>query len=231
MAVRGETRMQVSKAVEARRSVRAFLDKPVATEKILDLLAQAARAPSGGNLQPWRVAVLNGEAMQRFKGVMEDRLAGVPRPGGDRVEYAVYPPALKEPYRSTRFRVGEQMYALIGIAREDRPARLRWFANNFRFFGAPAAIFCFVDRSMGPPQWSDLGMFLQTFMLLAEEAGLGTCAQECWSQWPGTVGDFCAMDPELMLFCGVAIGHADPAAAVNGLRSEREPLQSWVKVL
>ena len=77
------------------------------------------------------------------------------------------------------------MYALLGIAREDRPARLRWFANNFRFFGAPAAIFCFVDRIMGPPQWSDLGMFLQSFMLLAQEAGLGTCAQECWSQWPG----------------------------------------------
>jgi len=223
--------MQVSKAVEARRSVRAFLDKPVATEKVLDLLARAARAPSGGNLQPWRVAVLNGEAMQRFKSIMEDRMTGVPRQGGDRVEYAVYPPALKEPYRTTRFQVSEQMYALLGIAREDRPARLQWFANNYRFFGAPAAIFCFVDRSMGPPQWSDLGMFLQTFMLLCEEAGLGTCAQESWSQWPGTVGDFCGMDPELMLFCGVAIGHADTAAAVNRLISEREPLKSWVKVL
>jgi nitroreductase len=223
--------MDVSQAIENRISVRAFLDQPVGTELILRLLERAARAPSGGNLQPWRVAVLNGEQMMRFKTLMEERLAGKPREGGDRPQYAVYPPNLKEPYRTVRFAIGEQMYALLGIAREDRPARLRWFANNFRFFGAPAAIFCFVDRIMGPPQWSDLGMFLQSFMLLAQEQGLGTCAQECWSQWPGTVADFCGMDEDLMLFCGVAIGHPDRAAPVNRLKSERSPLESWVKVL
>jgi nitroreductase len=223
--------MDVWQAVANRMSVRAFLDRPVETQTILDLLEAAARAPSGGNLQPWRVAVLNGERMLAFKAIMEERLAGKPRAGGDRPQYAVYPPNLKEPYRTSRFAVGEQMYALLGIAREDRPARLRWFANNFRFFGAPTAIFCFVDRIMGPPQWSDLGMFLQTFMLLAQERGLGTCAQECWSQWPDTVTDFCGMDGELMLFCGVAIGHPDPAASVNRLRSERAPLDEWVKVL
>jgi nitroreductase len=223
--------MNVTEAVDRRRSVRAFLDTAVDTAFIKELLAKASRAPSGGNLQPWRVAVVNGDAMVRFKAIMAERLAGVPRPGGDRVEYSVYPKDLKEPYRTSRFAVGEQMYALLGIAREDRPARLRWFANNFRFFGAPAAIFCFVDRVMGPPQWSDLGMFLQTFMLLCEEAGLSTCAQECWSQWPGTVGDFCSMDPELMLFCGIAIGHADLDAPVNRLRSEREPLEEWVKIV
>ncbi len=223
--------MNVTEAVSGRKSIRAFNREPVETSLILQLLEKSARAPSGGNLQPWRVAVLNGEAMARFKAVMEERLAGKPRPGGDRPQYAVYPANLKEPYRSTRFAVGEQMYALLGIDREDRPARLQWFANNFRFFGAPAAIFCFVDRIMGPPQWSDLGMFLQSFMLLAQEAGLGTCAQECWSQWPETVNDFCGMDGELMLFCGVAIGHPDADAPVNRLRSEREPLERWVKVL
>lgn len=223
--------MEVTDAVARRFSVRAFTGDPVDTALILELLEKAARAPSGGNLQPWRVAVLNGEAMARFKAIMEQRLSGTPRPGGDKPEYSVYPPNLKEPYRTTRFTVGEQMYALMGIVREDRPARLKWFANNFRFFGAPAAIFCFVDRIMGPPQWSDLGMFLQTFMLLAQEAGLGTCAQECWAQWPDTVADFCGMDEDLMLFCGIAIGHPDPDAPVNRLRSEREPLERWVKVL
>lgn len=223
--------MNVSEAVAARFSVRTFTTEPIATQTIMTLLEKAARAPSGGNLQPWRVAVVNGEAMARFKAIMEERLAGKPRPGGDRPEYSVYPPNLKEPYRTTRFTVGEQMYALLGIERDDRPARLKWFANNFRFFGAPAAIFCFVDRIMGPPQWSDLGMFLQSFMLLAQEAGLGTCAQECWAQRPGTVSDFCGMDTELMLFCAIAIGHPDSAAPVNRLRTERTPLTEWVKVL
>lgn len=223
--------VSVTEAVTTRRSVRAFLDRPVPTQTICDLLEKSARAPSGGNVQPWQVAIVNGQAMTRFKAIMERRLAGEARPGGDGAEYAVYPPKLKEPYRSYRFAIGEEMYALLGIAREDRPARLRWFANNYRFFGAPAAIFCFVDRVMGAPQWSDLGMFLQSFMLLAREAGLDSCAQECWVNYGGTVADFCGTPPEQMLFCAVAIGHADPDAPVNRLRSSRAPTSDWLRVI
>lgn len=221
----------VSEALARRKSVRAFLDRPVATETILAMLEKAARAPSGGNLQPWRIAILNGDRMAEFRNLMEDRLGGGEPTGRETAEYAVYPPKLKEPYRTARYRVGEAMYALLGIEREDRPARLNWFANNYRFFGAPAALFCFVDRIMGPPQWSDLGMFLQTFMLLACEAGLDTCPQEAWASYPRTVSGFCEMAPELMLFCGMAIGYRDENAPVNALASEREPLANWAKVL
>ena len=121
-----------------------------------------------------------------------------------------------------------------GITWSDRelpPAdgALSQFARNGDFFGAPAAIFCFVDRQMGPPQWSDLGMFLQTFMLLAVERGLATCAQEYWSVRQGAVRSFVGAPDNEMLFCGMAIGHADPAAAVNSLRSERMPLDQWAR--
>ncbi len=223
--------METAKAIDSRISVRAYQDRPVATGDIMEMLAAAARAPSGGNVQPWRVAVLNEDSMTRFRALMERRLAGEPHEGGEKPEYSVYPPNIKEPYRTSRFRVGEQMYALLGIARDDKPARLVRLATNFRFFGAPAAIFCFVDRSMGPPQWSDLGMFLQTFMLLARDRGLDTCAQEIWSAYPRTVAEFCGMDDELMLFCGVAIGYRDEDHPVNQLRSEREPLENWVKLV
>ncbi|MFZ1816118.1 MAG: nitroreductase [Rhizobiaceae bacterium] len=224
--------MKVSEAVARRMSVRAYQDRPVPTETILATLEKAARAPSGGNLQPWRIAVVNGERMTSFRKIMEGRISGSdPRAGGEKPEYSVYPKDLKEPYRSSRFKVGEDMYALLDIAREDRPARLKWFANNFRFFGAPAAIFCFIDRQMGAAQWADMGMFLQTFMLLAQEEGLDTCAQECWSMYPQTVQDFCAMDGDLMVFCGVAIGYRDADKPVNQLHSDREPLENWVKVL
>ena len=182
--------MKVSEAIDRRISVRAFSAAPVATQTILDILEKAGRAPSGGNLQPWRVAILNGDAMARFRTLMDTRLAAAEGSHDEAPHYAVYPANLKEPYRTSRFRVGEQMCALLGIERADRAERLAWFANNYRFFGAPAAIFCFVDRIMGPPQWSDLGMFLQSFMLLAQEAGLDTCAQECWSRYPETVGRF-----------------------------------------
>lgn len=212
--------MDVTEAVAARRTTRAFLDTPVDDDTIVDLLTRAARAPSGGNLQPWRIYVVGGAAMPAFLDFIGER--EIEPPG-----YDIYPADLWEPYRTNRFTVGEQMYATLGIARDDKAARLARLAENFRFFGAPAAIFCFVDRGMGPPQWSDLGMFLQTFMLLATEAGLATCPQEAWATWSGAVQEFVGAPDDEMLFCGVAIGHADPDAPVNGLVSERMPFEQW----
>ena len=143
--------------------------------------------------------------------------------------YDIYPPDLKSPYRDSRFKVGEDMYGLLGIPREDKAARLGNLAKNYEFFGAPAGFFCYVDRCMGPPLWSDLAMFLQTFMLLAQEAGLDTCAQEAWAMRSGAVTEFIGADPDLMLFCGMAIGHRDPDAPVNTLVSDREPLENWAR--
>lgn len=220
--------MNVSDAVARRISVRAFLPEPVETELLLRVLERAARAPSGGNLQPWRITVLNGQTLERFRTVMEQRIAAGPP---DPPEYPVYPPDLHEPYRSRRFKVGEDMYALLGIRRDEKPKRWAWFRNNFRFFGAPAALFCHVDRRMGAAQWSDLGMFLQTVMLLLQEEGLDSCPQEAWSQFHRTVDEFTGADPATMLFCGMAIGRRDPAHPVNRLRSDRAPLEEWVKVL
>lgn len=216
--------MHVSEAVAARRSIRRFLPTPVTSAELLPLVERAARAPSGGNVQPWRIYVVGSEAMPGFLAGMADR---PPEQAG----YEIYPPSLWEPHRSSRFAVGEQMYAHLGIARDDRAGRFAWMAENFRFFGAPAAVFCFVDRRMGPPQWSDLGMYLQTFMLLVEEAGLGTCPQEAWSMWSQAVAELVGAPEEEMLFCGVAVGHPDPDAQVNRLVSERLPTEAWVQVV
>lgn len=212
--------MRVSEAVAARRSIRQFTETPVPDTVIRDLLERAARSPSGGNVQPWRIYVINGEAMTRFRATIGNQ--GIEAP-----EYEIYPPSLWEPYRTNRYALGEQMYATLGITRDDKAGRLRQFAKNQDFFGAPAALFCFIDRRMGPPQWSDLGMFLQTFMLLAQEAGLDTCAQEFWSVHHAGVRDFVAAPDGELLFCGMAIGHADPEAPVNSLASERMPLDQW----
>lgn len=213
--------MNVTQAVEARISVRAFENKPVADDLLRELLTKSARAPSGGNLQPWRVYVVNGESMGRFKeAVTASTQTETPA-------YDIYPANLTEPYRSARFKVGEDMYALLGIPREDRSARIARLFENYQFFGAPAGLFCYVDRQMGLPQWSDLGMFLQTFMLLATEAGLGTCAQEAWAARPGVVSAFLQPPEDLMLFCGMAIGYTDQDAPVNQLRSERAPVEEF----
>lgn len=218
------SRMQVAEAVRRRRSVRAFTSQPVSSELLRELVELAARAPSGGNLQPWRIHVLVGPALARFRARMAERLLEGPP---DPPEYPVYPERLHEPYRTQRFELGEALYARLGIPRTDKAARLRQFARNYDFFGAPAALFCFIDRRMGPGQWSDLGMYLQTLMLLLQERGVDSCAQEAWESYHRTVSAFVQAPPEHMLFCGMAIGYADPNAPENQLVSARAPLETF----
>ena len=187
--------MDVTEAVYKRKSIRGFLSTPVLDDELAMLLNKAARAPSGGNVQPWRIYVLNGSRMDDFKTHLENFSLS-------ESEYPIYPPKLEEPYRTNRFELGEEMYELLGIPREDKAARLANMSKNYDFFGAPAAFFCFIDRSMGAAQWSDLGMFLQTFMLLAEETGLGTCPQEAWAMHHQAVSELVSAPENEMLFCG-----------------------------
>ena len=217
--------MKVSEAVLSRCSIRAFTSEPLENEIIRDLLALAARSPSGGNLQPWKIFVINDHSMKKFI-EFQARWDQPEVPG-----YDIYPSSLKEPYRTSRYQLGEAMYELLGIPREDKDARLQQVMRNFEFFGAPAALFCFVDKQMGPPQWSDLGMFLQTFMLLAQEAGIDTCAQEAWAMKNDSVREFVGADESDLLFCGLAMGYKDKNAAINQLSSERRPIDQWAKFL
>ena len=218
--------MNVSEAVASRRSVRAFLPTPVDGRVLREILEKAARAASGGNVQPWHLYVLGGTDLETLREQMRETLAKGP---SEPTDYDIYPAKLWEPHRSERFDVGEEMYALLGVGREDKIGRMRQFQRNFEFFGAPAALFCYIDRRMGKPQWSDLGMYLQTVMLLLREQGLDSCAQECWSAYPKTIDAYVGAPPEWMLFCGMAIGHADPAAAVNRLRTRRLPLEAFAE--
>ena len=219
--------MQIQEAVASRHSIRAFLPTPVDGEAIRRVLSAAARAPSGGNLQPWHIDVLAGDPLAALRATLREKLSRGDE--AEAAEYDIYPPSLRAPWRDRRFQVGEAMYARLGIPREDKAARRRWFSRNFDFFGAPLALFCSVDRSMGPPQWSDLGMYLQTVMLLLRGEGLDSCAQECWAIYPATVAAAIELPPERMLFCGMAIGHRDPAHAVNALVSERAPAEEWLR--
>ncbi len=217
--------MDVSRAVHARISVRDFLSDPVDDAVLREMLVDASYSPSGGNLQPWRISVVNGESMTRLREFLTTQ------PPLEDTEYDIYPQGLSEPYRTNRYTVGEQMYATLGITRDDKAGRFRQFAHNGDFFGAPTALFCHVDRQMGLPQWSDLGMFLQTFMLLAVERGLGTCAQEYWSVRHGAISSFVGAPDNEMLFCGMSIGYPNPAAPINSLRSERMPLDQWARFI
>lgn len=219
--------MTVSEAVETRRSVRAFLPTPVDPQVIRRVVERAARAPSGGNLQPWFIDVVGGARLDALKSTMAERLPQAPK--GEPTDYDIYPADLPSPHRDYRFQVGEDLYGALGIPREDKTARMMWFARNFQFFGAPLALFCSTLRTMGPPQWSDLGMYLQTLMLLLREEGLDSCAQECWAMYPQTIGRFLNLPDDRILFCGMAIGFADGAEKANHFRSRRAPLEAFAR--
>jgi nitroreductase len=150
---------------------------------------------------------------------------------GEPPEYDVYPPNLWEPFRTRRFQNGEDLYATLGIPREDKPARLRQLARNGDFFGAPVGLFFCLDRWLGPPQWADLGMYMQNVMLLATERGLDTCPQEYWARYPKTVGDFLNLPADHMLFSGMALGYGDPDAPINTLRAARDPFEVWGELI
>ena len=222
-------KMHVSEALKSRRSVRDFQDTPVNLDTIRSVLQTALRTPSGGNLQPWHLHVVTGGKLAELKAVMRSRLRDAPQ--GEATEYDIYPKQLVAPYKDRRYEIGEALYGRLGIPREDKLGRALWFARNFEFFGAPVGLFCTVDRRMGQPQWSDLGMMLMSIMLLLREENLDSCPQECWALYPKTIGSFLGLPDEQMLFAGMAIGYANNESPINQLDTPRASLEQVVQFL
>ena len=219
--------MTVTEAVATRRTVRAFLPDTVPREIIERVLDKARNAPSGGNVQPWNAHVLTGEPLARLLAsvaevIPQGRAAHAP-------EYDIYPKGLEGEYEARRFGVGEAMYASLEIPREDKRARLAWFMRNFQAFGAPVLMLVHTPRYMGPPQWSDIGMWLQTVMLLLREEGLDSCPQEAWAVYSPQVRAAVSIPDDHVFFCGMGIGHRDPTAAVNTFAVPRAPLDESIQ--
>lgn len=218
--------MDVAEAIASRKSVRAFLDTPVDPAVVRDIVARARRAPSGGNLQPWRLYVMAGAVRDRLVTAVQAKYDK--SPFGEGAEYDIYPTHLTDPYRTRRRVVGQQLYDLLGIAKEDKIAKLQQVRRNFEFFGAPVGMIATLDRQMNQPQWADVGMFLQNIMLLARAHGLDTCPQESWALFPKTIAEVLDVPENEMVFCGMSLGYADPAAPENTLASERAEVDEVV---
>lgn len=196
--------MDVYEAVDSRRAVRGFRDEPVPRETLERVLAAAARAPSSGNLQPWHLYVVTGEPLTELKRRATARArAGDP---GDEREFPMYPAELTSPYRDRFAAAAAQRYAALGIDRDDPDRPRKIAALNAGAFGAPAVLFCYLDREMGAAQWSDAGMYLQTVMLLLRAEGLHSCPQVMWSMYRETVSEIVKAEDGRVLFCGVAVG-------------------------
>jgi nitroreductase len=220
--------MDVFEAIYSRRSVRGYLQKPVARETLERIMVAAARAPSGTNMQPWRVYVVSGRAKEALiSDVKETRVREPHRerakpPAG---EYEYNPEPLFEPYGSRRRKLGWDLYRLHGVAHGDRIASWEVAGRNFEFFGAPVGMIFSIDRKLQAGSWLDYGMFIQTLMLSARSHGLDTCAQAAWRHYHDVVRKHLEIPENELVVCGLSLGYADDKAIANQLRSEREPLE------
>ena len=218
--------MNVTQAVASRRSVRQFTDRPVERAALERVLEKARNAPSGGNVQPWNAIVLTGEPLARLTEAILAKAASEPMGAG--FEYDIYPTGLDGRYEAQRRAVGHAMFEAVGLGREDKAGRIAQMAQNLSGFGAPVQLFSYTAKYMGPPQWSDMGMWLQTVMLLLREEGLDSCAQEIWARYGAFMKAQLGIDDEHIFFCGMAIGYRDPAAPINTFAVPRVPLGDTV---
>jgi len=217
--------MDVSEALRKRISVRVFKPDPVPEALLREILDIARFAPSGGNTQTWKVIAVAGAERDAVCDLARSTLTA--NPAGEEGDRPVYPAKLWEPYRSRRFKVGEDMYELLGVARGNMPARYAHVARNFDFFGAPVGLFFVIERAMGHGQWAHLGMFMQSIALAALERGVSSCFQEAWARVRETLAVHFELPPEEMIYCGLALGYADETAPVNALRSDRASVDEF----
>ena len=220
-----QTTHSVHDAITGRQSIRAYLDRPVARDVLERVLTTAGRAPSGSNIQPWKVYFLEGAVKDELCRDLVERHAQ----GDDgKRAYNYYPVNWREPYIGRRRQTGWGLYGLLGIGRGDKAKMAAQMRQNFAFFGAPVGLIFTIDRDLEIGSWLDTGMFLQSLMIAARAEGLETCPQAAFANYHETIEAKLSIPPAEMVICGMALGYADPAAPINGFRTERMALSDFV---
>lgn len=222
----GDEAAIVDEAIVSRRSVRAFLPDPVNRDTIRDILAVAARAPSGTNMQPWRVYVTEGETKKKIADAILN--SGIRAEKVEWDEYKYYPDQFFEPYLTRRRTVGFALYGHLGIGRREVERMREQHDRNFVFFDAPVGMIFTIDRRLNKGSWIDYGMFLQNIMIAARARGLHTCPQAAFAPYHRQIRPVLGITEEEVVVCGIALGYEDVSKPENDLRSERAPLEEWV---
>lgn len=221
----------VDAAITSRRSIRAYLPTPVPRADIEQLLQVAARAPSGTNTQPWKVYVLTGERKRALSAAI---LAAHNDPELARQhteEYAYYPREWVSPFIERRRKVGWDLYALLGLTRENKAGMAAQHGRNYEFFGAPVGLIFTIDRVMEQGSWLDYGMFLQNIMVAARGRGLDTCPQAAFTQYHKIIMSTLSIPDNETVVCGMSLGYADMDKVENSLVTERMPVAEFVKFI
>ena len=227
MNISPETTAAVDAAITTRRSLRAFLPTPVPRETIAEILQVASRAPSGTNTQPWKVHVLTGASKAELSSAIRAAYDEPEQRAAHAEEYAYYPTQWQSPYIERRRKVGWDLYTLLGIARTDKAGMHAQHRRNYEFFDAPVGLIFTIDRVMQQGSWLDYGMFLQSIMVAARARGLDTCPQAAFIGFHRVIAEHLQLPAGEMVVCGMSLGHAEPDAVANRLRTEREPVAAF----
>jgi nitroreductase len=220
--------MNVYEALQQRKSVRAFLDKPVSKEQITRILDGARHSPSGANHQPWQVSVVGGKKKAELSKKLVDAFY---ERGQTEMDYHYYPTEWPEPYKRRRVECGAQLYGALNIERKDKQRRIEQWIANYRGFDAPVILFFFLNAKLATGSFMDCGMFLQSVMLAAVEEGLATCPQAALGQYPDIIKNCLGYEQELVLLCGMALGYEDTEAPINSYRTPRAEVETFTKFL
>ncbi|MBI5278299.1 MAG: nitroreductase [Burkholderiales bacterium] len=221
----------VDLAITSRRSVRAFLPTPVPRRTVEDILEVASRAPSGTNIQPWKVYVLGGEAKAALSRKILDVYNDPAALAQHSDEVSSHPTEWVSPYIDRRRKVGWDMYKLLGIAKGDHAEMHAQRGRNYDFFDAPVGLIFTIDRIMARASWLDYGMFLANVMIAARARGLHTCPQGAFLRFHRVVMEHIGAPAGETLVCGMSMGHEDASAPVNALVSERAPVADFAKFI
>lgn len=215
----------IGDVVSSRRAVRAFKPEPLRREDVEDILEAAATAPSGGNIQPWRVYVVSGAIKDELANalVAASRAGTAPAP-------AHFPEPLPDVFRARLIDFGARYYASLSIDRNDHLARARQTEQNFSFFGAPVGLIISIDRRLKRHSWIDIGLFAQNLMIAAKARGIDTCPQVSFAPFHDVLASHLHMPPEEVTAFGMAMGYGDPEAKVNKTRMPRERVQDFARL-
>ena len=220
--------MALKELIKSRYSVRSFTDEMVSVKKLKEVLNIANSAPSGGNIQPWKVYVVTGNTKDKL---ISKALYNFDNGVQEEVEYEIYPKYLDDEYKRRRSKCAADMYNALSIEKDDIESRLKQVRENFRFFGAPVGMIITIDKSFAQNGWGHVGMYLQNLCLAAIDSGLGTCLQESWSIYPKTVKDVIKHPDNEVVWCGVALGYPNDNDPINQYRTSREDINKFVSFL
>ena len=217
--------MNLKDIIKSRYSVRSFTKKNVDIEIIKEILQISACAPSGGNIQPWKVYVVTGNAKEKL---IERALSNYDNGVQEKIEYEIYPNPLDEEYKKRRSECAKDMYAALSIEQDDIESRLTQIRENFKFFGAPVGMIITIDKAFAVNGWGHVGMFIQNICLSAIDNDMGTCLQESWSIYPETVKDVLNIPDNEVVWCGIALGYPNLGHPINNYRTSRESIDKFV---